>query len=200
MVADSLPPHTTGRFLPPTGPGPLLARAGELYGAVLGALADPGQARGFQAIAQLSGHLAATRRAVFPVATTHPGTGAWLVAACRPQAAQAERALRCYGCLLSGQSRAVRLPPGSVWAQLEERLAGYRAAEHALLTRLDTRLTAAEHGQLAAAYRAVFLAAPTRPHPRCPHTGPLAGPAFRLLALRDRVLDTIDSRPARPAP
>lgn len=200
MVADRFPPHPTGRVIPPAGPGPLLARAEELHAAALAALTGPDQARGFQAIARLTGHLAATRRAVLPVAARQAGTGAWLVAACRAQAGQAERALRRYGCLLAGQSRAVRLPPGSVWAQLEQRLAGYRAAEQVLLTRLDACLSAAEQTRLAAAYRAVFAAAPTRPHPRCPHTGPLAGPAFRVLALRDRFLDAIDSRPARPPP
>ena len=199
MAADSFPPDSgASRVIPPAGPGPLRARAEELYGVALPALADPGQARGFQAIALVSGHLAATRRAVLPVASRQPGAGAWLVAACRAEAARAERALRRYDCLLSGQSRAVRLPPGSVWAQLEQRLSDYRAAEHPVLTRLDGRLTDAEHGQLAARYRAVFLAAPTRPHPRCPHTGPLAGPALRLCSLLDRVRDALDSRPARP--
>jgi hypothetical protein len=199
MVADRFPTQPTGHVTPPASEGHLRSCLEELYGAALCALADPDPAGGYQAISQLSGHLAAMRRAVVPVARRQPGTGTWLVAACLASARQAEWALRRFECLLSGQSHAVRLPPGSIPALLEQRLGDYRAAEQAMLTRLDGWLTAAEHGQLAAGYRTAFHGAPTRPHPRCPHTGPVAGLMFRICARLDRVLDAVDSRPARPA-
>lgn len=178
----------------------LRAYVEELYDTALEGLAHPDRDRGHQAIAHLSGHLAAMRRAVLPVASRNSGAGTGLAAACRAEGREAERALRGYECLLSGQSRAVKAPPGSAWGRLEQRLGHYRTAEHAILTGLDRWLSPGEHHRLTAHYRTVLANAPTRPHPRCPHTGPFAGLAFRLCVYRDRVLDTMDSRPAQPAP
>lgn len=199
MVADSSSAYPTGPAGQPGGDSQLRSCVDELYGSSLCALAHPDPARGYQAVAQLSGHLTAMRRAVFPVAGRQPATGTWLVAACQTGNRHTQRALRRFECLLSGQSYAVRLPAGSVRTELEQRLTDYRAAEQVMLGRLGGCLTGPEHGRLTAAYRAAFLKAPTRPHPRCPHTGPLAGTLLRACALRDRALDTMDSRPGRPA-
>ena len=38
------------------------------------------------------------------------------------------------------------------------------------------------------------MKAPTRPHPHLPHRGITGAIAFRVDAVRDRVLDTMDSR------
>jgi hypothetical protein len=198
MCADGPPPGPTGFASRPADQ--LRPCIEQLYGAAAGALAHADPTRSYLAIAGLSGHLAAMRRVVFPVASRQPGPGSWLVTACRAKGRDTEWALRRFECLLSGQSRAVRLPPGSIRTLLDEQLRDYRAAEHALLARLEKWLTGHEHSQLTAGYRTMLRHAPTRPHPRCPHTGPLAGLMFRACALRDRLLDTMDSRPAPPAP
>ena len=63
---------------------------------------------------------------------------------------------------------------------------------------MQKRLTAPEQEHLAAAYRGALTHAPTRPHPRGPHTGWPGHAAFRFHALWDGLLDGVDSRPGAP--
>src|SRR5438034_677374 len=53
--------------------------------------------------------------------------------------------------------------------------------------------------QLMASYDAALRQAPTRPHPHTPHRGLLGAVAFKVDALRDKVMDTMDGRHV-PAP
>jgi len=76
-----------------------------------------------------------------------------------------------------------------------QRLDSYRSAERALVTWLEDQLAAEGREKLARKYRRALTHAPTRPHPRCPRSGPLCHTGFWLHGGWDRVLDTMDSRP-----
>lgn len=179
------------------GKDPLGTFIERAHSAVLDALSDPEPSSDCSVIAQLSGHFAAMRRVVYPAAARWLHADPWLPVACRARACEAEWALRLFECRLSGEARAVRLPAEPVRAALVLRLGSYRSVERMLLGRLRAEVPVRERGRIAGEYRAVLAAAPTRPHPRGPHTGSLGMLAFRFHSFWDRVLDTVDSRPGR---
>lgn len=185
---------------PTAGEDPLGAFIDVTNGMVLEALADLETASGYQAIAQLSGHLATMRRVVYPAAVRWLHVDPWLPAAFIAAAREAEWALRLFECCLSGEASAASLQIDTVQAALEQRLGSYRSVERMLLAQLKKRMPVQERRRIAGDYRVVATAAPTRPHPRGPHLGPLGGLAFRFHSFWDRVLDTADSRPGRLLP
>jgi hypothetical protein len=69
------------------------------------------------------------------------------------------------------------------------------SAERVLVAWLEDQLPAEGRARLARKYQRALTNAPTRPHPRCPRTGPLRHVAFWLHGRWDRLLDTMDSRP-----
>jgi hypothetical protein len=130
---------------------------------------------GYRVIARLSGHLAAMWRTVYPSAA-----GEWrLRAECLSRARAVEWTLRRLECRLAGDVSAAGLPVAAVSAALAGHLDGYWPAERALVAR---------------DYRRALAHGPTRPHPRCPRSGPLGPVAFWLHRHWDRLLDTVDSR------
>jgi hypothetical protein len=155
---------------------------------------------GHPAVVRLSGHLAAMQRTVYPVARRRLGGDLSLLQECRAHARETGWALRLLHCHLAGDGAAAGRKPEHVHGWLEQCLAGYRPAERALVARMEDRLTAGEREQLALGYRAALDRAPTRPHPRGPHTGWPGRLAFRLHAFWDGVLDGIDSRPGATRP
>ena len=76
-----------------------------------------------------------------------------------------------------------------------QRLDSYWPAERALVTWVEDQLPTESREKLARKYRRALTHAPTRPHPRCPRTGPLCHASFWLHSGWDRMLDTMDSRP-----
>jgi hypothetical protein len=150
---------------------------------------------GYRAVARLSGHLAAMQRIVYPAASRRLGEDQHRVRRCRAEARETAWALRVLQSHLSGDGGGgARLPgPEQLW--LGECLAEYRLAEQALIAWMHERLTVAEGEQLALGYRAALRRAPTRPHPRGPHSGWPGRMAFRLHVVWDGVLDGVDSRP-----
>jgi len=187
VTADRLPDSTAGR--------PLAAGIGATQGAV-GEVQDVDEPEvGYRAIARLSGHLAAMWRTVYPHADGHVGTDDQLRAVCLDRAREVEWALRLFQCQMSGCVSAVGRPPAAVLLTLAQRLDSYRSAEGVLVTWLEDQLPAEGRERLAEKYRRALTHAPTRPHPRCPRTGPLRHVAFWLHSRWDRLLDTMDSRP-----
>ena len=88
MTVDRLPDSTAGR--------PLAAGIGATQGAV-GEVQDVDEPEvGYQAIARLSGHLAAMWRTVYPHADGHVGTDGQLRAVCLIRAREVEWALRLF--------------------------------------------------------------------------------------------------------
>ena len=98
------------------------------------------------------------------------------------------------------------LDAGAVSTRFRHYLGRYAAAEGALVALLDERLPARDRDRIAARYRKALERAPTRPHPRRPHTGAAYQVRFRLHGFWDRLLDTADARPGtghdlpQPAP
>jgi hypothetical protein len=146
-------------------------------------------------IARLSGHLAAMRRAVYPQANGQLGADGQLRTVCLSRAREVEWTLRLLECQLSGEVSTAGLPATAALTLLAQRLDSYRAAEQALVTRLEDQLATEGREELARKYRRALTRAPTRPHPRSPRARPLCHIAFWLHGRWDRVLDTMDSRP-----
>ena len=132
----------------------------------------------FTAIARLSGHLAAMCRTVYPYPKGRLDADGQLRDACLRRARATAWALRLLECQLSGEAATVGLPVTAVSATLAEHLRSYRSAEQALVTWLEDQLPAEGRDKLALKYGRALTRAPTRPHPRCPRTGPLACVAF----------------------
>jgi hypothetical protein len=187
VTVDRLPDSAAGR--------PLAAGIGATQGAVGQVQAVDEPEVGYRAIARLSGHLAAMSRTVYPHADGHVGTDGQLRAVCLDRAREVEWALRLLQCQLSGCVSAVGRPPAAVLIMLTQRLDSYRSAEQVLVTWLEDQLATESRERLARKYRRSLTYAPTRPHPRCPRTGPLRHVAFWLHGRWDRLLDTMDSRP-----
>ena len=159
---------------------------------------------GYKAIARLSGHLAAMWHTVYPWADRQPGEDGQLRAACLRYAREVEWALRLLQCHRAGEASAIGWPTAAVLTLLAQRLDEYRSAERALVAWLEDQLTPEGREELAGKYRRALTRAPTRPHPRCLRTGPLARVAFWLHGRWDRFLDEVDCRPGMgrdfPAP
>ncbi len=134
-------------------------------------------------------------RAVYPAARQRLGDDQQLLQRCRAESRETAWALHVLQGHLAGDGGTTARQPGVVHLWLEECLDEYRSAEQALITWMHERLTAREHDQLAAGYRAALARAPTRPHPRGPHSRWPGRVAFRLHALCDGLLDAVDSRP-----
>lgn len=144
----------------------------------------------FRAIARLSGHLAAMRRAVYPAARRLAAPGSWQAAA-----RELDWALLLLQCRLSGDIFAMRLDPDGMYLRLQHCFVRNQHAETALVGWLCERLSPAEQEQLAARYRRAIAHAPTRPHPRDPRPRAAYRVAFTVHGIWDRLLDTTDSRP-----
>ena len=182
---------TVNQVLPGTATGrPLSAFIDTVRDAVkeLPGIAEP--ETGYRVIARLSGHLAAMWRTVYPSAAGERQ----LRAECLGRARAVEWALRRLECRLAGDVSAAGLPVAAVSAALAQHLDGYWPAERALVARVEDRSAAEGMHTLARDYRRALAHGPTRPHPRCPRSGPLGPAAFWLHRHWDRVLDTMDSR------
>ncbi len=110
-----------------------------------------------------------------------------------------ERTLRTVEQLACGDALAVNVDGAGVRRSLVAQLKAQAENEHRLLDRLSERLPAEEQRHLVAEYERALAHAPTRPHPHAPHGRMLGWLAFRLNGPRDRIMDTLDSRPT-PTP
>jgi len=187
VTVDRLPDSTAGR--------PLAAFIDATQGAVPPMQDAHEPDTGYRAIALLSGHLAAMWRTVYPQAASRLSADGQLRAVCLTRGREVEWTLRLFQCQLSGDVTAVGRSATAVLTMLAQRLDSYRTAERALVTWLEDQLAAEGREKLARKYRRALTHAPTRPHPRCPRTGPLCHAGFWLHGRWDRVLDTMDSRP-----
>jgi hypothetical protein len=187
VTVDRLPDSTADR--------PLAAFIDATQGAVPVVQDADEPETGYRAIALLSGHLAAMWRTVYPQAASRLGPDGQLRSVCLTRGREVEWTLRLFQCQLSGEVSAAGRPAAAVLTLLAQRLDSYRSAERALVTWLEDQLAAEGREKLAAKYRRALTRAPTRPHPRCPRSGPLCHAGFWLHGRWDRVLDTMDSRP-----
>ena len=192
----------------PAGPGAvrrmpspyqqLVAWIAATHEAALAELAEADPEADSAAVARLSSHLAAMRRAVYPAARGQAGAVGQLLASCLSRGREVDWALRLLHGRLSGDGFAIRYDAGTLSAWLRDRLGRYRPAEQALVGSILLQLPGPARDELAAGYRAALSRAPTRPHPRGPHCGPAYRVAFGVHGVWDRLLDTADSRPGPP--
>jgi hypothetical protein len=183
--------HTASTHTQPVG---LPALADQALAAAATALAEE-PARALDAVAWASAHVAATERVLLPVARRHlRPSHRDLVDAVRRSGVRLAADLRRLEQRHAGDSLAANIDVHGLNAAVLERVTPHRALVAELMARLDEMMPAHEHPAVAAAYSHALAAAPTRPHPHVPHRGPLAAVAFRVDALRDRVLNTLDSR------
>jgi hypothetical protein len=143
-------------------------------------------------------HLATVERVLYPFAARRlrPRSG---VPALRRQAVELERLVRALEQHHAGDALAAGVSSRLVREQLRELVGEHAEEERQLVSRLVRQLTPAAEEALAADYQRHLEHAPTRPHPHVPHRGFLGLVAFRVDALRDRILDTMDARHV-PAP
>lgn len=158
-------------------------------------LAVPATEPSYLAIARLSGHLAAMRRAVCTPMRRRPGSPRELITACCAEGRRAEWSLWLLQARISGDMIAMSAAMDSVYARLAQHLTGCAAAERALVAWTEEKLSAADRDHLAAHYLACLAHGPTRPHPRGPRTGPGFRMTFAFHSAWDRVLDGMDGRP-----
>ena len=152
---------------------------------------DSGHA--MDAVVWLSAHLAAGQRTVHRTAARTPGTARELNAL-RAADAELERVLRRVEQRHAGDSLAAQLDERRLGEALRSALARHCSTECDVVSGLVERLDSADVDVLMASYDDALRHAPTRPHPHTPHRGPLGALAFRVDAVRDKVMDTMDGR------
>jgi hypothetical protein len=205
MAIRKIPPAPHPALAPPGGsPGGQPAPAGgrELtisidatHRAVTAVLGSEDPDADHMAIARLSAHLAAMRETVCPVARQQAGPARQVLVTYLASARELDWALRLLHCRLTGEAFASHLDADAVYTGFQHYLGCYTAAERALVALLNERLPGCDRDQIAARYRKALAHAPTRPHPRRPHTGAAYHVRFRLHGFWDRLLDTTDARP-----
>lgn len=173
---------------------PLAASIEVTRGAVHDVLDSADALTRHKGIARLSGHLAVMCRTVYPGAGHWPGIGVQLKVECLSQAREVLWTMRALECHLSGCTSAAGRPVRAVSAALGRQLDDYWAAEQDLVDWVEGQLDAAGRDRLAGAYWRALRQAPTRPHPRCPRSGPLRHVMFWWHGRWDRLLDGVDSR------
>jgi hypothetical protein len=173
----------------------LAAAVGATYAAVLEELTVGTVESEYRAIARLSVHLAAMRRAVYSPRRHHAGPPEDLSTACCRTGRRLEWALWDLQGRLSGEIVAVRQSTDGIYAHLSQCLDGYLPADRALAAWVDGHLPADDCRRLAEAYLSCIARAPSRPHPRSPQGAGGYRIAFTFHRRWDRLLDTVDGRP-----
>ncbi|HWC33828.1 MAG TPA: hypothetical protein VG650_03265 [Mycobacteriales bacterium] len=151
-------------------------------------LADPEGSR-LEVVTWLSGHVAAFEHAVYPVVKRKVAYGSSLVNEDRAVASRLARTLRMLERRHSGDVLATGLSAPRLGDRVSELVAAHRALQDRIVAALEAALDQDEMRKLVSSYEDALAHAPTRPHPHL-H----AGLMFRLDALWDRVLDTMDGR------
>jgi hypothetical protein len=145
--------------------------------------------RHLEAVVWLSAHIAAFEHAIYPVAKRRLPEGAKALDQDREVVARLNRTLRITERLHSGDVLAANLSSQLLRERLSELVAEYRDAQLRIVGDLEKALDPAELSYLATSYADALAHAPTRPHPHL-HNALM----FRLDALRDKILDTMDGR------
>src|SRR3954469_20174222 len=159
-----------------------------------GAALTAGASSPLDAVVWLSAHLAAVGRAITPVATRRLGETAAVRREAYRRELELERMLRIAERRHSGDVLASGLDAERLRTSILSRLDAHAEIEHARLAALADVLDDEEQRALADAYLDALRKGPTRPHPHLPHRGLGGAIAFRVNAVRDHLLDTLDGR------
>lgn len=150
------------------------------------------------AVVWLSAHLAACQHTVHRAARRAAGARSALMPL-RAADHELELLLRNAEQHHAGDSLAAQLDSKRLELELLRALERHSQAEHQLVSGLLEQISAKDADELMASYHDALRQAPTRPHPHAPHRGLLGAAAFRIDALRDKAMDTMDGRNV-PAP
>ena len=170
---------------------PLTETLDDAHDRALAALAD---GKHLDAVVWLSAHVAAGQRAVHHAARDLSAAGRLALSRARAADHDLEVVLRRAEQRYSGDSLAAQLDTARLERDLRTALDRHALAECELVTAIAEQLEAGVIDEVAASYDAALRHAPTRPHPHAPHRGLLGAVAFRVDAVRDRVMDTMDAR------
>lgn len=168
----------------------------DAFAHALDALSDP-HAPPLDAVVWMCAHLAAQQHAAHRELTRvcdEPDMGGFL-----RSSLQLERTLRTVEQLANGDALTINVDAETVHSNLLAQVRAQAEHEHRLVVRLAECLTPAQQRRLVVDYERALSHAPTRPHPHAPHGRMLGWLAFRLNGPRDRIMDTLDSRPT-PTP
>ncbi|HVV74774.1 MAG TPA: hypothetical protein VHC43_01980 [Mycobacteriales bacterium] len=151
-------------------------------------LADPEGSR-LEVVAWLSAHIAAFEHSIYPAVRHQAANGPSLVEADRQVVARLARTLRMIERRHSGDVLAGGLSADRLGERVSNLVAEHREVLARILGALEASLSPEAMAKLAASYDDALAHAPTRPHPHL-HSGVM----FRVDALWDRILDTMDGR------
>jgi hypothetical protein len=151
-------------------------------------LADPDGSR-LDVVSWLSAHIAAFEHTVYPVAKRRLTDGGTLLEEDRKVVSQLTHVLRVVERVHSGDVLASNLSPDGLTDRLTQLVDEHSDVQRRIVDAIDKALDPAETASLARGYADALVHAPTRPHPHL-HSRVL----FHLDAMRDRILDTMDSR------
>jgi hypothetical protein len=185
-----------GDFTPTSRREQALHAIEDAYDRALNVLSDE-HSPPLDAVVWMCAHLAALEQAVYrELSRRCDGPD---VSAFRRSSFQLERTLRTVEQLACGDALTLHVDAAAVRRSLIEQLQAQAEREHRLLDRLSECMPVDEQRRLVADYERALAHAPTRPHPHAPHGRMLGWLAFRLNGPRDRIMDTLDSRPT-PTP
>jgi hypothetical protein len=187
-----MPKYGTSQYELPREEGRPLRLLEGVHSYGLRLLDDP-DVPGLDVVAWLSAHLSTMQRIVHPALVGAFGDDED-VASLRAGTVQIERTLRSLERLYSGDTNASGLDEGGLRRSLAAEVSAQADQARPLLQRLAEHLSEDEQRELCAAYDHALEHAPTRPHPHAPHGARLGALAFRINEIRDRIMDTMDSR------
>lgn len=146
------------------------------------------------AVVWLSAHLSAMEHVVYPVMTAVLTDQRAEMTRQRALTHRMHRGLRALEQRCAGDGQMAGRPVADLRDRLLATMDAHVALEHALLDRLAGAVGDEATASLATQYDAAVRRGPTRPHPHGPHRGRLGRIAYTLDAVRDHVLDVLDSR------
>jgi hypothetical protein len=146
------------------------------------------------AVVWLSAHLAAVEHVIYPVMEVTLSDQGAAIERQRNTSHAMQKALRALEERCTGDAQASHASIAQLRAALVPLLVDHAAAEHRLLEGLGGVLDEHAITSIAADYERAVSHGPTRPHPHGPHRGRLERLGYPLDALRDHILDVVDSR------
>jgi hypothetical protein len=172
---------------------PLVESSRRAHERARAALAGTGTAA-MDGVVWLSAHLTAMEHVVLPVMTTAFADQREALERQRKIARGLHVRLRALEQRIAGDGLAAAVPAQDLTDRLLVMLDEHAQVEEHLVARLVSELDQNSTEDLAERYNQALTHGPTRPHPHAPHRGRLGRLAYSLDAMRDHVLDILDSR------
>lgn len=150
-------------------------------------------------LAVTSRHIAATETVLVPHLRAVVPDGGALARDYLDAARRLEQALWLLKARLYGEAHAVHLRWPDLWESAHARLSDHNRLEDRVVEEVRRHSDSPALEPLVSRLHGAETRAPSRPHPRLPHSGPLSPVARRIWAVADRFWDTVEARVV-PAP